>query len=151
MTSPGPNSQPAFASPTLAEQLEAIGTRVCHASGDRVVNEGDCGAGIYLLLSGSVRLSMKAEHGGTVEPKKLEPGAVIGLSSALNCDYYCYSVEALEACVFSFVPRDRLQELLRQRTDVCLQVIQLLGQEMTSVCTDRARANKRGGMVNLSK
>jgi len=125
----------------LIRELEAIGRTVRFCEGDRVMVEGQPGKGIYILRSGSARVSMAAHNGETIELRTLQHGDFIGLSSTLSCEHCCYSVESSRASEFTFVQADRAHEFLRSRPDLCLEVIQLLGQEMSALCNERAILN----------
>ncbi len=125
----------------LIGELELIGRPVSFRQGNRVLTEGETGKGIYILRSGSARVSMCSHDGRTILLRELAPGSFIGLSSTLSCDHCCYSVEVTGAAEFTFVPAQAAQEFLRSRPDLCLQVIQLLGQEMSSLCNERAILN----------
>jgi len=125
----------------LIGELESIGQPVSFGRGDCVLREGESGTGIYILRSGDARVSMATHGGKTRELRKLEPGSFVGLSSTLSCDHCCYTVEATATAEFTFVPAETAQELLRSRPDLCLQVIQLLGKEMTSLCQERTILN----------
>ncbi len=103
--------------------------------------EGEQGKGIYILRSGSARVSMTSHDGKTIALRELTPGSYIGLSSTLSCDHSCYTVQAAGAARFTFVPSGEAQELLRAHPDLCLQVIELLGKEMSSLCSERALLN----------
>ena len=133
----------------VADELEPIGQRTSFPPGERVVSEGEAGKGIYILRSGRARISMLSHDGKTVQLRDLGPGSFIGLSSALNCDHSCYSVETIDAAEFVFVPAHAAQEFLRSRPDLCLQVIQLLGQEMSSLCNERALLNAGAKPVRI--
>jgi CRP/FNR family transcriptional regulator len=133
----------------LIAELEAIGSKVSFAAGDRIQTEGEPGQGIYVLHSGTARVSMLAGGGEVVQLRDLQPGSLIGLSSTLSCDHCCYTVQALEPCQFTFVPAVRAQEFLRARTDLCLEAIRLLGREMSSLCNERAVINARMQTVQI--
>jgi len=125
----------------LILELESIGQPVSCRPGERILTEGESGKGIYVLRCGAAKVSMASHDGKTRELRELEPGSFIGLSSALSCDHSCYTVEATDAAEFTFVPAEAAQELLRARPDLCLQVIQLLGKEMSSLCHERTLLN----------
>jgi CRP-like cAMP-binding protein len=129
--------------------LESIGSQVAFSPGDRVFTEGEPGKGVYILRSGSARVSMESHDGHIIELRTLQPGSFIGLSSTLSCDHCCYTVETGELSEFIFVPAPHARELLRLRPDLCLQVIQLLGQEMSSICNERARINVESKPVRI--
>lgn len=145
MASSNPNISAA-----LIQELESIGSKVRFSAGERIQNEGDPGKGIYLLHSGSVAISMIAHDGEPIPLRTLESGAFIGLSSTLSCDHCCYSAEAIEPSEFTFIPADTAREFLKARTSLCLQVIQLLGHEMSTVCNERAVLNARRKPVKIS-
>ena len=126
---------------SLIRELESIGQPVFFRPGERVIAEGESGKGIYILRSGSARVSMTSRDGKTIELRSLERGAFIGLSSTLSCDHCCYTVETDHRAQFTFVPSADAQELLRLRPDLCLQVIRLLGEEMSTLCNERAVLN----------
>ena len=125
----------------LISELESLGHRVSYKPGECVLREGKPGRGIYILRSGGARVSMASHDSKTMQLRELQPGSFIGLSSTLSCDHSCYTVEATAASEFTFLPAEAVQELLRSRPDLCLQIIQLLGQEMSSLCRERTLLN----------
>ncbi len=125
----------------LIAALESIGQPVLCKPGERVLEEGETSKGIFILRSGVARVSMASHDGKARQLRELEPGSFIGLSSSLSCDHCCYTVEATGSAEFTFVPAEAAQELLRSRPDLCLQVIQLLGKEMSSLCHERTILN----------
>ncbi len=127
----------------LIQELTELGTRLTIAAGQRFIAEGERGEGVYLLHSGSVRMIVSPRVGERVALRTLGPGSFLGLSATLTCDHYGYTVEAVEASEATFVPAAATQEFLRSRPDLCLEMIQLLGQEMSSLCNERAQANSR--------
>jgi CRP-like cAMP-binding protein len=135
----------------LIRELESIGRPVSFSPGERVIEEGEHGRGIYVLRSGSASVSMSSRDGKTIELPSLERGAFIGLSSALSCDHCCYTVEATDQSEFTFVPSADVQDLLRSRPDVCMQVIQLLGREMSALCNERAILNSTAKPVQIAR
>ena len=134
------NSQQGAGNRPIAE-LGSIGQPVSSEPGQCVLNEGEkAGNGIYILrLRRRTRLRGSRE-GTTVQLRELKRG-FIGLSSTLSCEHCCYTVEATGAAEFTFVPANAAQELLRARPDLCLLVIQLLGNEMSSLCHERTLLN----------
>jgi CRP/FNR family transcriptional regulator, cyclic AMP receptor protein len=127
--------------PGLITELESIGQSVSFRTGDHIITEGEPGKGIYILRSGSARVSMHSHDGNTIQLRELKPGSFIGLSGTLSCDHCCYSVEATGPAELTFVSAGAVQEFLRSRPDLCLQVIQMLGQEMSSLCHERTILN----------
>lgn len=125
----------------LISELESLGQPVLYERGECVLREGEPGKGIYILRSGVARVSMASHDGKTMQLRELQPPSFIGLSATLSCDHCCYTVEATTAAEFLFVAAEVVQELLRSRPDLCLQVIQLLGQEMSSLCRERTLLN----------
>lgn len=134
---------------TLVDELERLGSRVSLSAGEQLIGEGEHGKGIYLLHSGSVRMMVSPKPGEQLTLRTLGPGSFIGLSATLTCDHYCYTVKAEEPVEATFIAAATAQEFLRSRPDVCFQVIQLLGQEMSSLCAERAVANERNRKVTV--
>lgn len=135
--------------PALIQELESIGIRASFNPGECILTEGEAGKGIFVLHDGSAQVTMVSHNGETIGLRTLQPGSFIGLSSTLSCDHCCYSVHAAESCSFTFIPAGQAQEFLRSRPDLCLQVIQLLGQEMSSLCNERALLNARMQPVQI--
>ncbi len=133
----------------LINELEAIGHLVRFSPGEVIMSEGESGKGIYLMRSGSAHVSMASHDGRSIELRVLEPGSFIGLSSTLSCDHCCYTVKAAQESGFIFVAAEAAQEFLRTRPELCLQVIQLLGQEMSSLCNERSIINAGGKPVPI--
>ena len=133
----------------LISELESLGHRVSYKPGECVLREGEPGRGIYILRSGGARVSMSSHDSKTMHLRELQPGSFIGLSSTLSCDHCCYTVEAIAASEFTFLPAEAVQELLRSRPDLCLQIIQLLGKEMSSLCHERTLLNIRVRPVQM--
>lgn len=138
-----------IASTGLIGELESIGKIVSYRPSERVLSEGESGTGVYILRSGVASVSMASHDGKSIQLRELEPGAFIGLSSTLSCDHCCYTVEAITSTEFTFVPAEAAQKLLRSRPDLCLQVIQLLGQEMSSLCRERIVLNNPTKPVHI--
>ncbi len=133
----------------LLDELETIGHPVSFDPGERVIAEGEQGKGIYILRSGSARVSMTSHDGKSIALRELAPGSYIGLSSSLSCDHSCYTVEAAGAARFTFVSSGKAEELLRSRPELCMQVIELLGKEMSSLCNERALLNAEARPVQI--
>ncbi len=134
----------------LILEFASIGQPVSYKPGAHVLKEGEPGKGIYILRSGAAKVSMASHDGKTRELRELEPGSFIGLSSALSCDHCCYTVEVTAAAEFTFVPAEAAQQLLRSRPDLCLQVIQLLSREMSSLCHERTLLNMERKPVQIA-
>lgn len=88
----GPSNSQSTASFGLLHELESIGHQLAFGHGERVIAEAEHGKGIYILRSGSARVSMTSHDGKTIELCELEPGSYIGLSSTLSCDHSCYTI-----------------------------------------------------------
>ncbi len=97
---------------TLIGELESIGQPVSFGQDECVMAEGEPGKGIYILRSGSARVSMTSHDGKTIELRELDPGSFIGLSSTLSCDHSCYTVAAAGAAEFTFVPSQEVPGIL---------------------------------------
>ncbi len=76
--------------------------------------------------------------GREITLKTFGPGTFIGLSGTLSSEPYCYTVEATEESAATYIPAAAALEFLRTRPEACLQLIQVLGQEMHWLCNKLA-------------
>ena len=128
--------------------LHAIASRaqvVRCFSGQTLVEEGEPGADIYLLLQGRVRIQVESispfvEIGIT----KLEAGEVIGEMSLVENHPRSATVLAIEPSVFARIPSSHLRDLAVQKPEVGF----ILMRNVARILSDRLKAMNRR-MMNV--
>jgi CRP/FNR family transcriptional regulator len=86
-----------------------------------------------------VRLSVCSESGKHLTLRIAVPGEVLGLSAALSDAAYEVTAEALEEVQVAVVRRKDLLRFLHEHREACLQVVNLLSQDL-HVAYDRVRS-----------
>jgi CRP/FNR family transcriptional regulator len=113
-------------------------TQTC-PKGTVLFREGQTARGVFLLCEGRVRLSLCSESGRRMTVRVAGPGEVLGLSAALSGGRYEVTAEALEGVQVAAVRRKDLLRFLHEHCHVCLQVVNLLSEDL-HVAYNRVRA-----------
>jgi CRP/FNR family transcriptional regulator len=125
--------------PDALEAFDGIkSTQIC-AKGTVLFREGQSARGVFLLCEGRVRLSICSESGHRMTVRVAGPGEVLGLSAALAGGCYELTAEALDGVQVAAIRRKDLLHFLHEHRDVCLQVVNLLSEDL-HVAYDRVRA-----------
>jgi len=107
--------------------------------GDVLFREGQIARSVFLLCQGRVRLSVCSESGRRMTLRFARAGELLGLSAALSGGSYEVTAEALEPAQFAEVRRRDLLHFLHGHRDVCLQVVNVLSEDL-HVAYDRVRS-----------
>jgi len=92
--------------------------------------EGRPVRGIYILCAGRAKLSLCSDTGRRLTLRIAGPGEVLGLGAALSNTPYEITAELLDNSQVVFVRRKELVKFLREHTDVCMQVVRMLSQDL---------------------
>ena len=98
---------------------------------DYVFRQDDSGLYLYAVKSGSFRSFILNGEGTEQTIGFYLPGEIMGLD-ALQYGRYCCSAVALETATVCEVPLSRLNELCNQVPGLHLQMLRILGKEITS-------------------
>ena len=107
--------------------------------GTALFREGMPGRGVYVLCSGRAKISVSSESGRRLTLRVAGPGEILGLSATLTSSPYGATAELLEDGEVALVKRKDLLRFLREHREACLQVVQLLSEDL-HVAYDRVRA-----------
>jgi CRP-like cAMP-binding protein len=86
--------------------------------------------GIYLLRRGTVRAYLATSAGREIVNRVLGSGAILGFPAAMCSRSFQFTVEALEATNLAFLETRALNEYLRARPDLCMQVVTMMSDEL---------------------
>ncbi len=122
---------PAFLAPDqLFNALDRVATPLSANKGDSVFREGALATGVYLLRSGSVRAYLTHRNGNEIVNRVLGPGAVLGFPAAMCSRTFQFNAEVVEPAALGFVETSQLNEFLRTRPDLCMQVVSMMSDEL---------------------
>ena len=116
--------------PNALAAFDGIKAIQSYPKGTVLFREGQTARGVFLLCSGRVRLSLCAESGRRMTVRVAGSGEVLGLSAALAGGCYQVTAETLEAVQVAAVRRKDLLHFLHQYREVCLQVVNLLSEDL---------------------
>jgi CRP/FNR family transcriptional regulator, cyclic AMP receptor protein len=107
--------------------------------GTFLFREGQAARGVFVLCEGRVRISVCSESGKRLTLRTAGPGEVMGLSAVLSGCPHEVSVETVDDCQVATVKRKELLLFLREHREACLQVVNLLSQDL-HVAYERVRS-----------
>lgn len=107
--------------------------------GTVLFREGSVSRGIFVVCEGRVKLSVCSESGKHLTLRIAGPGEVLGLSASLSAGPYEVTAETMDAVRVAVVKRKDLLHFLRDHREACLQVVNLLSQDL-HVAYDRVRS-----------
>lgn len=125
--------------PEALEEFDAIKSIETFPRGTILFREGHAARTVYLLCQGRVRLSICSDNGRRMTLRIASAGEILGLSAALADGIYEVTAEAIEPIQAAEVRRKDLLRFLRSHRDVCLQVVNLLSEDL-HIAYDRVRA-----------
>lgn len=139
----------AFVSPPeLVAELKPLGTQVSCIRGTVLFHEGDPAKGVYIILDGHASLTMTTENGATVLARSSGPGSLLGLPGTFLRGIYQLTCTVDQDSRLIFVEREKVLEFLRQRTDMCMLVLHVLGTEVSQMPLQPVQPKRRASRKN---
>jgi len=130
-------------SPELLKALEPLSTLVSGSAKENVVEQGTLFRGVYIIRSGLVRLSIVVgDKNREIFQRLLGPGCVVGLPAVLCSAPYMFTARCQSDCSLAFVEASALHEFLRSEPLLCLEVVRLMGQELSEMNQRRTNFDK---------
>jgi len=116
--------------PAALGEFDQIKSLETYPRGTVLFREGQIARGIYLLCRGRVRLSVCSEDGRRLILRTATAGEVLGLSATLAGGLYEVTAEVMEPVQVAEIRRKDLLQFLHEHSDVCLQVVNLLSEDL---------------------
>ena len=128
----GQSSERIFSAVPAHALRQIAGAHSAHEypSGAILFQEGEPADGIFLLCRGAVKLSVGSIHGDSLLLRAAGPGEMLGLSATLTGQGHEVTAETTTPSQLVFVKRKDFLHYLREHTDVCLQVVQSLSNDV---------------------
>lgn len=117
-----------LAPPELQAALTKYGSSLSHPAHKRLFERGQRATGLFLLESGSARLSIP----GALD-RSVSAGALLGVPGTLSRGVYSLTAELLEESRVLFVPSERVSELLASHPEIGFQMVQILSREVQTI------------------
>jgi CRP-like cAMP-binding protein len=125
----------------LKQCLIETGSKLRFDRGDLLFSRGDEVRGVFLILSGQVRLGLTGTT-SAFPPRDLGPGAILGLPATLSDSPYSLTAEASANTEVVYLSRPALLDVLRTHSKLCLEVMSLLSEELAETRSALARIHK---------
>jgi CRP/FNR family transcriptional regulator, cyclic AMP receptor protein len=116
--------------PDALQEFNGIKSLQTCPRGTVLFRESQPARGVFLLCEGRVRLSVCSESGRRMTLRVASAGEMLGMSAALAGGCYQITAEALEPLQVAHVRRKDLLHFLREHREVCLQVVNLLSEDL---------------------
>jgi CRP-like cAMP-binding protein len=143
----GKKSSEAFTGhPDLRAGFESLAPATFYPRGTILCRQGETSRGVYLLVQGRANLTLRADTGRSVTFRNVGAGYVLGLPGTILNRTYIFTAELLDDSQVAFIPAADVVGFLRNRGDLCFEVVQMLGSELMElpkVIHKRATRTKR--------
>ena len=137
--------------PELVAELKPLGHEITCVRGTTLFHEGDPAKGVYIILEGHASLTMTTENGATALARTSGSGSLLGLPGTFLRGIYQLTCTMDQDSRLIFVEREKVLEFLRQRTDMCMLVLNVLGTEVSQMpikpLEPKRRASRKTGRI----
>ncbi len=110
----------------------ARGRRARFAKGDRIVNELESGAEVFVVLRGEVEVSLEARQGEREVLGRLAPGGAFGEMSSLTGELRSATITALGDVEVLVVPDEAFDDLRERRPEVAVALVRTMARRLAS-------------------
>ena len=125
-----PQAEAFQAQAELLAALQHLGSTSTHSKGTVLFRQGEQSRGVYLLVEGTARLSLQRDDNRTTTVRTVGPGYLLGLPGTILNSVYLFTAKLAQDSRVAFIPSADLLDFLRTRSDLCFDVVELLGGEL---------------------
>jgi CRP/FNR family transcriptional regulator, cyclic AMP receptor protein len=123
-------------SSTVLRSVDEASHHTIMPEGAMLFLEGQMPRGVFILCSGTVKLSTSSKEGKVLILKQAEAGEVLGLGAAISGTNYEMTAETASACQLNFIGRQDLMNLLQSESEVGVHTALWLSREFQSAYRD---------------
>jgi CRP-like cAMP-binding protein len=117
----------------LWRALQNLRSERIYLSGQPLFRTGEHTRGLYLVEEGEVCLFLCSTSGRERLMHKVGPGVILGLHEAMSGEAHKLTAQATGQTQVSFVRCPDLMNFLRQNPIYCMQIVQLLSEDLHSL------------------
>lgn len=129
--------------PNLLVGLRPLGKSELRPKNSILFRQGENSNGGYLLEEGQARLSMTSDRGDTITARTVGPGYLLGLPGTILNRSYLFTAKLTRESRVSFIPTQALLEHLRVHSDLCFEIVEMLGGELLDLPQTALTRSKR--------
>lgn len=123
-------------SPSVLRSLDAVSHHTIMPPGAVLFVEGQTPRGIFVICSGTVKLSTSSKEGKVLILKQAHAGEVLGLSAAISGTNYEMTAETACPSQLNFVSRQDLMTLLQNQSEAGVHAALSLSREFQGAYRD---------------
>jgi CRP/FNR family transcriptional regulator len=121
-------------SPEAVKDFDAVAITASYPAGAVLFIEKSAPRGVFLLSSGSVKLSVSSSGGKTLILRIAKPGEILGLMATLSGAPCEVTAEALHPCTLSYVPRAQFLRFVAKHAEAYKGVVNQLSALYSGAC-----------------
>lgn len=110
--------------------LASFGVQRRYEAGVHLVQQGEVGVGLYVLLQGTVRVTQRGSDGAVRELATLGPGRIFGEMALLDQRPRSATVTAVEPTIALVIPIWDFRAAVKDNGDAAMQLLSLLTQRV---------------------
>jgi CRP/FNR family transcriptional regulator len=132
-------SRPGFfchLSPAVLRTVDVVSHHTVMPGGVVLFVEGQTPRGIFIVCSGSVKLTTTSKDGKVLILKQAEAGEVLGLSAVISGTNYEMTVETATPCQLNFIGRQDFMTLMQRESEVGMHAALWLSREFQGAYRD---------------
>jgi CRP/FNR family transcriptional regulator len=123
-------------SPPVLRSFDAVSHHTVMSAGSMLFVEGQTPRGVFMLCSGTVKLSTTSKEGKVLILKQSEAGEILGLSAVISGTNYEMSAETVGPCQLDFIGRKDFMAVLQQDSEAGMQAALWLSREFQGAYRD---------------
>jgi CRP/FNR family transcriptional regulator len=120
--------------PAAAKEFESIKLSSQYPAGSILFMENEAARGVFLVCSGTVKLSVSSKGGKTLILQMAKPGEIIGLSASMSGVPYEVTAEVLYPSQVAFIRREDFLRFVRRFPEAYAAVIRQLNLQYGRAC-----------------
>jgi len=122
--------------PAVLRAIDEVSHHTVMPAGALLFVEDQVARGVFVICSGSVKLTVSSREGRVLMLKYVHPGEVIGLSATISAASYATSAETATSCQLNFIARQDFIRLLQNHSELGLRTALWLSQESQGAYRD---------------
>ena len=115
---------------TVLEDLDRIRHSMFYPAGGVLFSESEAPRGLFILCSGTIKLTATSNGGKTITLGFAAPGEAIGLGAVIGNTPHKFTAEALERSEISLISGPEFRQFLRSHGEVAFRVAEHLSVEL---------------------
>jgi CRP/FNR family cyclic AMP-dependent transcriptional regulator len=126
---------PLFASlePSAVDALALEVRPLSPRAGEVVLEQGTAARGVYVVLSGKLKVSVVSPRGVDIALSVMGPGEVFGEMAVMDGELHSATVTAITPCDLRVIERDRFLRFLDEHPRAMLPLLKLFAQRLRSL------------------